>query len=196
MPVPFPPGGQAKVGPPDAAEARLIAGGVAAAVETAGGLTSLQRVMIEAVTESMTGFVVPLSVLPRLGPDEFAQALIDRDELFRSHMLRFMLLCALVLNPLPEEVVDRVDVYARELGVENDMLRVAAPFCPRQLRSRARRLPTKWLHGDLGPESQPGAAHIAASWKTRGKKSSATSSSPSAGSHSEICRTERSDERW
>ena len=128
MPVPFPPAGQAKVDPPDAAEARLIAGGVAGAVTPAGGLTSLQRVMIEAVTESMTGFVVPLSVLPRLGPDEFARALSDRDELFRAYMLRFMLLCALVLNPLPEEVVDRVDVYACELGVQNDMLRVAHRF--------------------------------------------------------------------
>jgi len=58
MPVPFPPVGQAKVNPPDAAEARLIAGGVAGAVTPVGGLTSLQRVVIEAVTESMTGFVV------------------------------------------------------------------------------------------------------------------------------------------
>jgi hypothetical protein len=69
-----------------------------------------------------------LSVLPRLGPVEFARALQDRDELFRGYMLRFMLLCALVLNPLPEEVVDRVDAYARELGVANDMLRVAHQF--------------------------------------------------------------------
>jgi hypothetical protein len=114
--------------PPDATEARLIAGAVAAAVTPAGGLTSLQRVMIEAVTESMTSFVVPLSVLPRLGPDEFAQAMNRRDEQFRGFMLRFMLLCALVLNPLPEEVVDRVDAYARQLGVQNDMLRVARRF--------------------------------------------------------------------
>jgi hypothetical protein len=76
----------------------------------------------------MTGFVVPLAVLPRLGPDEFARALAGRDELFRGYMLRFMLLCALVLNPLPEAVADRIDVYARELGVENDMLRVAHRF--------------------------------------------------------------------
>jgi len=128
MPVPFPSTTQAKVGPPDAAESRLIAGGVAAAVTPGGGLTSLQRVMIEAITESMTGFVVPLSVLPRVGPDEFARTLSSRDELFRAYMLRFMLLAALVLNPLPEEVVDRVDVYARELGVDNDMLRVAHRF--------------------------------------------------------------------
>jgi hypothetical protein len=40
-------------------------------------------------------------------------------------MLQFMLLCALVLVPLPETVVRRIDEYARELGVSNDMLRVA-----------------------------------------------------------------------
>jgi hypothetical protein len=128
MPVRFPDPGQAKLDPPDAAEARLIAGAVAAAVTPAGGLTGLQRVMIEAITESMTGFVVPISVLPRLEPDEFAQAMHSRDELFRGYMLRFMLLCALVLNPLPEEVVVRVDAYANALGIENDMLRVAHRF--------------------------------------------------------------------
>jgi hypothetical protein len=128
MPVPFPAEGQAKVDPPDAAEARLVAGGVAAAVSPPSGLTSLQRVMIEAVTESMTGFVVPVSALPRLGPVKFALAMRDRDELFRGFMLRFMLLCALVLDPLPEEVVDRIDGYAYELGVDNEMLRIAHRF--------------------------------------------------------------------
>jgi hypothetical protein len=36
-----------------------------------------------------------------------------------------MLLGALVLTPLPEEVARRIDGYATELGVSNDMLRVA-----------------------------------------------------------------------
>ena len=128
MPVPFPAAGEAKVEPPDAAEARLIAGGVAAAAAPPGGLTSLQRVIVEAVTESMTGFVVPATVLPRVGPEEFARALSVRNELFRAFMLRFMLLTALVLNPLPEEVVERIEEYARELGVESEMLRVAHRF--------------------------------------------------------------------
>jgi hypothetical protein len=43
-------------------------------------------------------------------------------------MVQFMLLSALVLNPLPEAVVDRIDRYADELGVSNDMLRVAHRF--------------------------------------------------------------------
>ena len=49
----------------------------------------------------------------------------DRNERFRSRMVQLMLLGALVLNPLPEAVADRVDRYARELGVSNDVLRVA-----------------------------------------------------------------------
>src|SRR5436190_532660 len=80
MPIPFPAAADVKLEPPDAAEARLIAGGIAAAVSPPQGLTGLQRVIIEAVTESMTGFVVPVSVLPRLGPDEFARALAFRNE--------------------------------------------------------------------------------------------------------------------
>jgi hypothetical protein len=52
----------------------------------------------------------------------------DRDEGFRGRMVQFMLLGALVLNPLPEEIANRLDAYARELGVDNDMLRVAHRF--------------------------------------------------------------------
>ena len=59
MPVPFPTDEEVLLQPPDAAEARHIAGGVAAAAAPAAGLTQLQRVLIESVTESMTGFVGP-----------------------------------------------------------------------------------------------------------------------------------------
>jgi hypothetical protein len=128
MPVPLPTAGHERLDRPDAAEARLIVGGLAAAVAPADGLTSLQRMMIEAITESMTGFVVPVVAVPRLGPEEFAWSMRDRNELFRSRMVQLMLLGALVLNPLPEEVADRVDRYAGELGVDNDVLRVAHEF--------------------------------------------------------------------
>jgi hypothetical protein len=125
MPVPFPSFDEVRLDRPDAAEARVIAGGVAGAAAPDAVLTSLQRVIIEALTESMTDFVVPASAVPRLGPEAFAQAMRFRDESFRSRMVQFMLLCALVLNPLPDDVVERIDAYAHELGVRNDMLRVA-----------------------------------------------------------------------
>jgi hypothetical protein len=45
--------------------------------------------------------------------------------MFRQRMLQFMLLSAIVLVPLPEEVINRVEEYGWEMGVSNDMLRVA-----------------------------------------------------------------------
>jgi hypothetical protein len=125
VPVPFPSDEDLLLGPPDALEARTIAGGVAGAVAPDGELASLQRLLIEAICESMTGFAVPARHVPWLGPAEFAHAMARRDEGFRQRMLQFMLLCALVLVPLPESVVRRVDEYAHELGVSNDMLRIA-----------------------------------------------------------------------
>ena len=129
MPVPLPAAGATKLTPPDAAESRVIAGGVAAAVAPGGGLTGLQKMLIEAVTDAMTGFVVPAVSVPRLDPQEFAASHgRSRDAGFRARMLDFMLMCALVLNPLPEEVVERVESYARELNTDDAMLRVAQEY--------------------------------------------------------------------
>lgn len=128
MPVPLPSESEVLLLPPDAAEARIIAGGVAAAVAPGEGLTSLQRLLIEATTESMTGFVVPVTRIPRLDAMEFGRAMARRDEHFRSRMLHFMLLCSLVLVPLPDDVVKRIGEYADELGVDDAMLRVAQRY--------------------------------------------------------------------
>ena len=128
MPVPFPAADEVDKRVPDATEARTIAGGVAGAVAVDGDLTSLQRMLIESLTESMTGYVVPARHVPRLGPDEFARAMARRDEAFRQRMLQFMLLTSIVLVPLPEAVAGRVEEYGRAMGVENDMLRVAQRY--------------------------------------------------------------------
>src|SRR6266436_8210189 len=125
MPVPIPSDAEALQRPPDAAETRLIAGAVAGAIEPPGGLTSLQRVLVEALIESMTGFVVPVARVPRIGAEQFALSISSRSKLFRARMVQFMLLCSLVLVPLPDEVVRRVQEYASELGIADPMLRVA-----------------------------------------------------------------------
>ena len=128
MPVALPSADVENLVPPDAAEARLIAGGVAGAAAVNGELAALQRLMLEAVTESMTGFVVPATALPRIEPEAFAQAMRLRGQIFRTRMVHFMLLVALVLDPLPESVVARIGEYAAELGVDDDMVRVAQRF--------------------------------------------------------------------
>ena len=112
MVVALPSAQEENLQPPDAAEARLIAGGVAGAVAVGGQLASLQRLMIEALTESMTGFVVPITALPRIGPEAFAQSMRRRGEMFRHRMIHFMLLTSLVLDPLPESVVSQIGEYA------------------------------------------------------------------------------------
>jgi hypothetical protein len=128
MPVPLPSDAEVLLEPPDAAEARIIAGGVAAAAAPDGGLTGLQRLIIESLVESMTGFVVPASRVPRLGPREFANAMARRELRFRQRMLQKMLLCALVLRPLPDDVVTRIEDYAHELGIDDPMIRVAEQY--------------------------------------------------------------------
>jgi hypothetical protein len=128
MPVPFPSAADVRLVPPDAAETRMIAGAVAGAIAPADGLTSLQRVLVEALIESMTGFVVPVARVPRVSAAEFARAMSVRNQQFRERMVQFMLLCSLVLNPLPPDVVARVESYAAELGIADPMLRIAERF--------------------------------------------------------------------
>jgi hypothetical protein len=128
MPVPIPSDAEALQQPPDAAEARLIAGAVAGATAPSGGLTSLQRVLIESLIESMTGFVVPVSRVPRVGAHPMAVAMTRRSRQFRERMVQFMLLCSLVLVPLPDEVVKQVEEYAAEMGIGDPMLRVAERY--------------------------------------------------------------------
>src|SRR5689334_11285013 len=125
MPVPIPTADDVLLLPPDAEEVHLIAGAVSAAVAPNDGLTSLQQLLIEAIVESMTGFVVPAARVPRVGPEAFARGLARRDEAFRRRMLQFMFLSALVLVPLPDDVLARVESYGRELCVDDDMLRIA-----------------------------------------------------------------------
>ncbi|HEX5096265.1 MAG TPA: hypothetical protein VFX21_09635 [Acidimicrobiia bacterium] len=126
MPLPSP--AEALQRPPDAEEVRVIVGGVVGAVSPDGQLTHLQRLLIEAISESMTGFLAPAAAVPRLSPQEFAHAMAHRDAGFRSRMVQFMLLGEMVLVPLPAAVAARVEEYAAELGVDNSMLRVARRY--------------------------------------------------------------------
>ena len=125
MPVPLPPDDDVLLQPPDAAEVAVLARGVAGAIAPSDGLTELQRVLMHAVFESMTGFPVELGEVDPLGPEDFAKSLARRNEIFRTRIVQVMLLGSLILVPLPEEVADRVDEYAAELGVQEGMLRVA-----------------------------------------------------------------------
>ena len=143
------------------AEARLIAGGVAAAVATADGLTSLQRVMIEAVTESMTGFVVPLLALPPAGSGQVrATSLSGRTSSF-GPTCSGSCCCApwCSIRCRRKWLIGSTSIpRARRRRMTCCMSHVALPASSFGLalvdfqRSG---------YGDVGPEPQPESAHIA-----------------------------------
>ena len=128
MPVPMPDASTRLHTRPTAEEAQFTAVGVASAVAPAGGLTDVQRVLIEALFPALTEHAVDVVDYVPVTPLEFATGLARRDEQFRTRGVQVMLLCALVLRPLPPEVVDRVNAFAAELGVQEGMLEVAQRF--------------------------------------------------------------------
>ena len=118
VPVPLPGPDDVNLQPPDAKEAALLARGMASAAASSGGLTDVQRVLIEAVFEAMTGFTVDVGNFEPMSPDAFARALRHRDERFRGRTVQLMVLFALVLRPLPVEVARQLAAHAGALGVD------------------------------------------------------------------------------
>ena len=125
MPVPLPTDAEVRRQPPDADEVQVIGRGLKGAVAPATGLTDLQKVLIRAITHSMTGVTADPDQLDAIGPVELAEGLRCRDLLFRTRIVHVMLLSELVLVPLPDDVTRRVETYAAELGVDDAMLHIA-----------------------------------------------------------------------
>ena len=128
MPVPLPDTTEL-LPPPRVDEVFVTARAVVTAVQGARGLTDLQHHVLSAHMVAMTGVHVNPDYLEPIGPAEFAEAMRYRDEGFRSRMIQTMLLLALIIDPLPEEIVDRIHRYAYELSIDDDMIRVAQEQC-------------------------------------------------------------------
>lgn len=128
MPVPLPPESEAKHVPPDAEEVDLLARGIVTAVQPSTGLTNLQDLLLQAVFESMTGFPIYCASVVPIEPEEFAQGLALRNEEFRTRIVQIMLLGEMVLMPLPDEVSERVERFASELGITEGMIEVTRDF--------------------------------------------------------------------
>jgi len=126
--VPLPSGPDVLLGPPDAAEVDLIVRGLHTAVRPAGGLTAVQDVLLRSTVRAMTGHEADLALTERepLDPEGLARGLTRRNRIFRERILQAMVLPALVLDPLPATVSERVASYGEALGVDDDMLVVAA----------------------------------------------------------------------
>jgi hypothetical protein len=128
MPTPLPDPANALHAPPDPAEVELMARGVLSAVRPPAGNTDFQRLLIGATFEAMTQHAIDPTHVDPIDATSFAAGLARRDAAFRTRMVQIMLLGALVLRPIPIEVADRVAEFARELLVDDGMLRVAHEF--------------------------------------------------------------------
>ena len=128
MPVPLPTTEHVVLTPPDAAEAEIDTRGILGAVAPIGGITDVQRMLIEAIVPAMTGHAVDTNVLEPMSARALAEAMARRDLAYRTRVLQIMVLCAFVLRPLPAEVVARLEEFAHELGVDEGMIAVARRF--------------------------------------------------------------------
>jgi hypothetical protein len=128
MSVPLPGPGEVKLTRPDAVEVTATARGIATVVAPAGGLTELQRMLLEALFPAMTEHPVDLSHVEPMSVDELAEVLRPRNLAFRTRGVQVALLAALVLRPLPPEVAARIGALAHALGVDEGMIEVAQRF--------------------------------------------------------------------
>ncbi len=151
VPVPLPGADEVDLRPPGAAEVDALSRGMAGVVAPHGELTELQRVLLGAALHAMTGFEPDLTSVP-LGVEEFALAMLRRDLAFRSRIVQLTILLALVLRPLPSEVIDRVTRLAQEVGVDEGMLTVAGEFAEGSLGLAAIDFERNGYTASLGPE--------------------------------------------
>jgi hypothetical protein len=126
--IPFPAPDMEQREPPGREEVELLVRGIATAVAPTGtpeGLTPVQRAVLNALTDSMTGVAIDAATVEPLGPWEFAEVLRLRNREFRIRIVQLMLLAELLLVPLPVEVTARVEEYSSRLGVCDRLMRVA-----------------------------------------------------------------------
>ncbi len=125
MPVPPPTPDTVNLQPPDAAETQILVDGVASAVAGGGSLAPVQKSLLESLIVAMTGHQGRVPERPSMTPAEIAESLARREPSFRTRMVQLMLLCALIVHPIPEDVAARIAATAEELGVEDGMVGVA-----------------------------------------------------------------------
>jgi hypothetical protein len=153
MTVPLPDAATVNLNPPDAREVALLARGVHGVVASPNGLTELQQLLIDASFVAMTGFSPDLKSTPLAVPD-FARILAPRDAAFRARIVQMVVLFAIVLRPLPPDVIVLASEFASEVGVEEGMLTVAREFASGSLGLAAIDFERNGYGSDWGADGQ------------------------------------------
>src|SRR6266516_47809 len=92
-PVPLPASiPETNLEPPTRDEVVTMSRAFATAPAPDDGLSPVQRAVLNAMVESMTGVQLDVADLEPIGPQEFAEAIRDRDLAFHRRMVQAMLL--------------------------------------------------------------------------------------------------------
>ena len=118
MTTPLPHPDRARLDRPGPAEVQAMTDGVLSAIRPRSGPTEFQTLLIGAAFEAMTEHPVTTNDRPTVSAADFGAGMADRNEAFRTRILQTIILGALVLRPLPLEVAERINVFAREMSVE------------------------------------------------------------------------------
>ena len=103
-PVPLPAPAEELRAYPSREEVELTVAGVVGAVTPPGGMTTVQRAVLNAHVEAMTGVALDVAEIDPIGPEAFAEGLRARNEAFRTRMVQVMLLAEMLLVPIPPAV--------------------------------------------------------------------------------------------
>ena len=110
-------------------EIESIFGAIASAARPPSGLTAMQRNVIDAICLALSGQHFDASTAPPVTPQALT-GVISPDafpDVFRERIVRYMGLVALLLNPVPSEVIDAIHRYASALGIDDDCGGVLEP---------------------------------------------------------------------
>jgi len=113
---------------PSIDEIVTVSRGIATAVSVDGRLSELQCSLLRAVTQALTDIGVDYAGLRPITPEELGAVLARRSPDYRQRIVQHMVLAEMVLTPLPPEVAERVDAFARALGVDDDFVRIARRY--------------------------------------------------------------------
>ena len=162
MPVPLPTPETVNLQPPDAEEAQELMDAVASAVGGGrGSLAPVQRSLLESLLSAMTGHRATVPDRPSMTPADIAQSMARRELSFRTRMVQVMLLCVLLLHPIPEDVAERIAATSAELGVEDGMVDVARELAAGSLALAKQDFVRNGYEGTWHGEESAAALHSA-----------------------------------
>lgn len=122
MPTPLPAPGSENLELPELDEINFVALGIRSGCLDGDELTPLQRTVLDAITESMTGVKVDLDHFEPLSAADFAAGLASRNESFRTRLVQVMELGRMILPDPSPEVSEQVIEFATELSLSEDLI--------------------------------------------------------------------------